>query len=119
MPVHATVDDVIDYMGVSVPVEIPTRLIREASDVVAQAVLCARYATDEDGAPTDTTVQDTLRDATCAQARPAVEALVAAACDDGKTKGKPMPMAPTRLTPEASRILQLAGMLPARPWVVG
>lgn len=45
-----------------------TSLLRAASVLVRQATRTAVYDVDATGAPTDTTVAEALRDATCAQA---------------------------------------------------
>lgn len=43
-------------------------LLRRASSQVESHIRAARYATDDDGYPTDPDVSDALRDATCAYA---------------------------------------------------
>ncbi|GGM76951.1 hypothetical protein GCM10012275_54520 [Longimycelium tulufanense] len=69
--VYATRTDLVDYAPATVTVpEDPeaTRLLRQASKAVDDALLGTVYAIDTAGMPTDTTIRDALRDATCAQA---------------------------------------------------
>ena len=44
-----------------------SRLIRDASGLVEDAALMARYNTDDDGYPTDPTVREAFRNAVCKQ----------------------------------------------------
>ena len=63
---YATPAEVSDWLGdVTVPADL-TRLIKRASELI-DAKVRATYPVDTTGAPTDTVVDDALRDAVCAQ----------------------------------------------------
>lgn len=74
--VYATAADYYDFLGEDAPpaTDPPTpdkalnASLRRASTVIDGLLRLARYATDEDGMPTDPDVSDALQDATCAQA---------------------------------------------------
>ena len=69
--VYATQADLTAYApaGVTVPGEPETtRLLTAASKEIRRATTTAIYDVDDDGYPTDTTVREAFRDATCAQA---------------------------------------------------
>lgn len=83
MRVYATAADYYDFIGDDQPTvpdpdnpgqtrpltekDLNARL-RRASAQVESYIRTSRYQTDDDGYPTDATVADALRDATCAQA---------------------------------------------------
>lgn len=108
-PVYATVDDYITYVGVAVP-EFSPRVMARASRTIDRALVGAIYDTDTGGLPTDATLAGVLRDATCAQARPMVDAL----CQDQSA-----PAPDGRLTIEAFDILYVAGLLPTSVRLTG
>ena len=132
MPVYASVDEYIDYVGeplpsvdewashagMGAPMEIPPRIMARASLAIDKALIGARYEVDEDGLPTDAILVEALRDATCAQARPEVKRHMKhqmwVACPekvDAKAKMH-MPSLDDGLTTEAYDILRGAGLLP-------
>lgn len=65
--VYATTADLADWSSLPSPVN-ATQLLRSASILVRNGTMTARYATDEDGLPTDPKVVAAFREATCAQA---------------------------------------------------
>lgn len=67
-PIYATQADYQDWAGDSSDTTISDRLLRQASRVVDELLFGAVYAVDSEDYPTDTTVRQALRDATCAQA---------------------------------------------------
>lgn len=68
-PVYATAADLAAYCAPETPPsEIGERQLREASRRVDAMLLTAVYRTDADGAPSDKSVIEALREATCAQA---------------------------------------------------
>lgn len=103
-------------------------LLRQASAAVDRALLAAVYATDTNGYPTDTSIIDTLNQATCAQA-----AFINALSDDTGAAARmeatsiggvsvrraagtaAMPLPP--LGPAALEILTVASGLPGSPFV--
>ncbi|MGW1679389.1 hypothetical protein [Saccharopolyspora sp. NPDC002376] len=69
--VYANRDELVSYApaGVVVPAEPEaSRMLARASDEVELATMSAIYTTDAAGMPTDPTVVDAMREATCAQA---------------------------------------------------
>lgn len=68
MRIYATAEDLNEWDQWEEPVKSPQRLLRHASALVDDAVLTARYSTDQDGYPTDPALREAFRDATCAQA---------------------------------------------------
>lgn len=68
MTVYATPDELTVFLA---PEPVPAgaeRLLVRASRDVDRALLCARYAVDDTGAPTDPKVADALKEATLEQA---------------------------------------------------
>lgn len=126
MPVYATIDDYIVYTGVPIaapyvpddgllippgpmmPTEVPPRVFIRASLAVDKALVGAIYATDTDGLPTDTTLIEVFRDATCAQARHMVDCFLNPPLPN---QPKPMPYV-EHLCTEAFDILRGAGLIP-------
>lgn len=69
--VYATLTDLAAYApaGTTLPdATEAVRLLTSASAVIRRATLTAVYDADTTGMPTDTTIRDTFRRATCAQA---------------------------------------------------
>jgi hypothetical protein len=132
MPTYATIDDYIQYTGIPIPgpmpldptmliqdegccgagpTEVPPRIFIRASMAVEKALVGAIYDTDVTGMPTDTTLVEVFKDATCAQARPHVECFLNPPMWGAKGV-KPMPPPPEHLTTEAFDILRSAGLIP-------
>ncbi|WP_027945961.1 hypothetical protein [Amycolatopsis taiwanensis] len=71
--VYATRDELVEYAPADVKTRIPndpeaTRLLTSASAEVLSATKTAIYDADAEGYPSDTTVRQAFRNATCAQA---------------------------------------------------
>ena len=142
--VYATEQQLAEWSGQAAP-DNATVLLRAASRLVDSALLTAVYATDDDGAPTDTKVAAALRDATCAQAAtwaalgidptagPAGQSAplvrskkIGSASVDYDTSAaasvtvqQSRADAVTQLTGEAVQYLAAAGLLNNRVWVYG
>jgi hypothetical protein len=137
MPTYATIDDFIVYTGIPIPApmpadpamlitdgccgsgtnEVPPRIFIRASMAVDKALVGAIYDTDSTGMPTDTTLVEVFKDATCAQARPLVDAFLSAQSPWGKdakldTYYVERLQQEGALTVEAFDILRSAGLLP-------
>lgn len=123
-PVYATAAQYAQspYGSPSAPADIAARLA-VASGVVDELLTSARYAVDNDGAPTDAAVVEAMRDATCAQARYALgtgdddgtgqrwtSVSIGSASLSGGTAGESGVDA--RFAPHAVRLLRLAGLVP-------
>ncbi|CAM3457487.1 hypothetical protein [Stackebrandtia soli] len=132
MLVYATPDQYAEWLGLDAPPPGAAQALRAASTEVGSLLLTARYATDEDGYPSDPEQRQASADATCA--------LAAAARTDGDTTGDGAgpwssvaigsaqltrrspgtPGSSTSTTPGLARayaILQLAGLVPGVPGV--
>lgn len=73
MLIYATADELAAYMEPDTdpptPITNGTVLVRSASALVTSAIAAAQYRTDDDGMPTDATLVQALKDATCEQAQ--------------------------------------------------
>lgn len=132
--VYATPSDLAgEPWDVDLPEGEAKSLLRRSSIVVDGLTVTARYATDEDGYPTDLEVSEAFRDATCAQAvwfdeTGDVSGASArynslslgrfSASGGGTGSGTNTTAAASRIAPEVVQILQAAGLLnqPPRPW---
>lgn len=65
MAAYATVAELTAFTGAAAPVD-AARLLQRASDLV-DTIVCAPYATDLSGMPTDVDIIAALKNATCAQ----------------------------------------------------
>lgn len=122
---YATVDDLAAWIADPVPAD-AARMLDRASELVAEQIQFAVYATNSTGDPTDTTVLTALRDATCAQVehwltagdeaddiddvQPTSISVGPLALNWGNQRGNDAPAA-SPLAPRARRILGNAGLL--------
>lgn len=67
MLIYATAAELITWLGGPAPAN-ATTLLRSASLLVRGATVASIYGTDTAGLPTDATVRQAFKDATCAQA---------------------------------------------------
>lgn len=132
--IYATVDDLAAWTDTTPPGDADV-LLREASTLVQAACLADLYDTDPDGYPTDATLRDAMRDATCAQVvfwavhgidptagAAGLDAVVTSSGIDGasvSTNAADLAESKTAslggVVPTASRILRFAGL--ASNWV--
>ncbi|MEU6279732.1 hypothetical protein [Streptomyces sp. NPDC047028] len=63
--VYATVEQLADYLDTAAPAN-ATKLLRDASSALDDALLTAIYDTDDAGMPTDTDVIEAFTEAVCA-----------------------------------------------------
>lgn len=135
---YAASTDLAAWTGTAAPAN-ATQLLRSASLLVRDATACDYYAADPTGLPTDATILQAFKDATCAHA-----ALWAAAGIDpaaGEAKARVLSskgIGTARLTyadaqaaadaaaaslrelcPEGRRILRDAGLASTSAWLVG
>lgn len=137
--VYATGPDLQTWTGATAPSN-ADQLLRSASILVRQATKTARYDTDSAGLPTDATVAEAFKDATCAHAaamaaakvNPAaggtLQAGVAASkkvgsaavdyADAGAATAAKRALL-TSLCPDAQAILEQAGLVPATVYTTG
>lgn len=130
MRVYATAEEYAEWLGLETAPAGATQALRTASLRVDELLLSAVYPT-EGGMPTEAAHLEALRDATCAQA--------AHARTQGDPEGDGLSpyktvsigsVSLTRASPsdgsgstavyssDAYSILQLAGLIPAEPWVL-
>jgi hypothetical protein len=126
--VYATPEQLAAWTGQPAPADAERLLARASGDVDA-ALLCAYYATNDAGMPTEPHVVQALADATCAQ----VEYQLATGDDGTGAAGRwgsvsigPVSLGDRRddprapgdvdLAPRAHRALMLAGLLPGVIW---
>lgn len=64
--VYATAENLTTWTGGAAPANV-TQLLRSASLLVRESTKTAVYGTDETGLPSDATIADAFKDATCAQ----------------------------------------------------
>lgn len=129
--VYATPDDLAGWLGSYPPVNAAVLLTR-ASLVVDELLVGVCYAVDDDSLPTDQSVIDALRGAVCAQVAWWLEcerqAAAAAAAMAGGCQGdqrlnqvvRPLETVDMpAIAPDTLRVLHVAGLHPAHPWVFG
>lgn len=126
--VYATPEQLSAWTGEPAPPD-AERLLARASEDVDDALLCAVYATNDAGMPTDPAVVQALADATCAQ----VEYQLATGDDGtgaagrwgsvsigpvslGDRRDSPTAAGDVDLAPRAHRALRRAGLLPGVIW---
>ncbi|MFE9450637.1 hypothetical protein [Streptomyces sp. NPDC006739] len=126
--IYATPEQLSAWTGQPAP-DGAERLLARASEDVEDALLCAAYATDAAGMPTDPAVVLALADATCAQ----VEYQLATGDDGtgaagrwgsvsigpvslGDRRDAPAAVGDLDLAPRAQRALRRAGLLPGVIW---
>lgn len=130
MRVYATDVEYAAWLGVDPPVAGSAQALRTASLRVDEMLIGAVYPVDEDGLPTEANHITALADATCAQAAHAKGSGTSDTGDDpqyaevqiGSVRLKrataaEVPGAGAKYSDEAVSILQLAGLIPAEPWV--
>lgn len=131
-PVYATSEDLASYLGETAPANADA-LLRAASLLVDGLLIGAVYATDSKQQPTDDGVADALVDATVMQAAywhhtglPAEGAgayesvsigSVSLSRGDGAVSGRAVDG--QQVAPGVTTPLQLAGLLPVYPRVIG
>ncbi|MFE7782040.1 hypothetical protein [Streptomyces nigrescens] len=126
--IYATPEQLTAWTGQPAPPD-ADRLLARASEDIDDALLTARYATNDTGMPTDPAIVGALADATCAQ----VEHQQATG-DDGTgaagqwdavsigpvslsgRKSGPQAAGDVDLAPRAHRALKRAGLLPGVIW---
>jgi hypothetical protein len=139
MLVYATTSDLATFTD-PIP-DNAAALLRTASLRVREATKAARYDVDVDGLPTDATILQAFKDATCTHAA----AMVAAKVDPGaggvvtkaataasksvgsanityagtKEAAASLTWLAGNLAPDAAAILSQAGLIPATVWTVG
>lgn len=84
--IYATPAELATWTGTPAPVNAPV-MLREASGLVVDAIICDLYEATSTGLPTNPAYVDALRDATCAQ----VEHWIAAEIDPLKGAGGQAP----------------------------
>lgn len=122
---YATVDEFTTWLNTEPLPEGAARLLRDASLEVDEMLLTAHYRVDHDGMPTDPKVVAALRDATCAQAdyrdEHGDEATIIQGDETlslgilslgGRKSGASKESGLPQHSPEAVRILRLAGLIP-------
>ncbi len=121
---YATEPEYATWLGQDSPPVGAARLLRDASLEVDEMLLTAVYRVDQDDMPTDPSVRDALRDATCAQAEHRAEYGDDVEIMEGV---EPISLGPLTLggsrrsdegsgvpqhSPKARRILRIAGLIP-------
>lgn len=138
-PVYATAEDLAaEPWLLTAPPSHVNRLLATASRVVRRATMTAVYRTDVDDYPTDSTLREAMRQATCAQvaawAAAAVDPLTGSVQTSRAVASKSLGSgsisyetataavqlaaraeASTALTPDAYLILSEAGLVSSRP----
>ena len=139
MLVYATPEDLVPDWAAIAPANAAV-LLRFASTLVRRATLTAWYTVDTTGAPTDLTVVEAMRDATCSQVATWIALSIdpaKGAADGGKTVAaksigsasvqystyastvEARARAATQLSQDALLILADAGLIGAHPDVTG
>lgn len=124
---YATAEALTAWLGYQPPANAEVLLTR-ASLVIDDLLVGVRYDVDGDSLPTDTDVAEALSDAVCAQvawwlaAEQANAAAMLGACQGDPrlktfTLSQAQDVAP--IGPDVTRVLHVAGLSPARPWVYG
>lgn len=128
---YATLTELADYLE-DEPPDGAARLLVRASRRVDSMLIGAVYAVDTNGLPTDATVAAALRDATCAQVEWWGEVGDSTGTGAGGawsnvsigkvslgTGSGGAPPSKVRVSPAVAEILQVAGLLPISPYMVG
>ena len=129
---YATLAELADYLH-DVPPGGAAKLLVRASRRIDSVLIGAYYATDTNGLPTDATVVAALRDAVCAQvewwdevgdttgtgAGGAWSTVSIGKVSLGAGSGGDAPPSKARVSPAVYEILQVAGLHPLSPYMVG